>query len=81
MTLTLIHWYNIFPKSEKNRLLSEYSNYKLDMNLFPDLMILYNNKINKIKFNNIISIGYKTIYSNTNYVILENKNINELLQN
>ena len=62
----LIQWPTIVPNSEKNKFLNNYSNFKINKSLLPDIIIY-----KKIGMENQFNLaGYNIIFTNSNYVIL-----------
>ena len=67
----LIQYNHFFSNSEKKRLIEKYNNFKINKIFFPNLFIIKKNLLFMSNVNNLKSLGYKKVFVNENFIILE----------
>ena len=69
----IIWWYTFFPKSEKERLMNKYENFRINENLIPQILVIGNSRKNE-NFKKIISkYNLQEVLKNYSFTILVKK--------
>ncbi len=66
----IIWWYTFFPKSEKERLMKKYKNFKINESLIPEIFIIDNSEKNDKFKKNVSKYKLTEVLKNINYTIL-----------